>query len=339
MHKKMVKGMAFILCVLLGVLFYGYKDRIALNPEEKIFKPLQTEEEGKGARHDPEQEGQREVLAYKPVKEVQIKYDDKLLENIAEKYASNTGYTVYIGLYDFKAGKYSGYNDDIIFYPASLTKAIYLAALMQKAEAGKIDLKENYILQNSDKYIEGTMVGGTGVLQYITPGREYSYRKLAELMITASDNIAANVILDKIGIEEVNAYCREKGLVKTNMYRHYYEVNSDKPSNQSTARDLTWFLVRVAEDAKKESKGAKEVINIMQANPDKRIGKYVTFPFKVANKTGTVEKMAGDMALFYSSDEPVLALTVIVKAGKQAVVNHQEAEKIIALIARELLAR
>lgn len=339
MNKKIVLGVTLILSVIMGVVFYGYRDRIALNPEEKIFKPLPVAENRAGdICVKAGEEEIKDVLADEPAKE-DLKYNDKLIGSIAGKYAANSGYIVYIGLYDFKWGKYWGYNDEIVFYPASLTKAIYLATLMEKAEAGEIDLAENYILQREDKYIKGTMVAGTGVLQYSTPGREYSYKKLAELMINASDNVAANIILDRIGIEEVNAYCLKNGLMKTNIYRRYYEINSDKPSNQSTARDLTCFLVRIAEDARKGDRGAREVINLMQANPDKRIGKNINSSFKVANKTGTVEKMAGDMALIYLSDEPVLALTVIVKAGEKEVVNPEEAEKIIAGIARELLQR
>ncbi|SHH30552.1 Beta-lactamase enzyme family protein [Thermosyntropha lipolytica DSM 11003] len=128
-------------------------------------------------------------------------------------------------------------------------------------------------------------------------------------------------------------------LKDTCIYRKYYEIYSDKPSNTSTARDLTWFMVKLAQAAAKGDKGAREVITIMKKNPDKRIGRYIDSSYQVAGKTGTVEKMVGDMALIYAGKEPILALTVIVRSRQEQVVNEKEGEDIIAGIAEAVLKR
>lgn len=335
MKKKKLLGIIIILSTLVVIGSWGSKEVIRWQAE-KLSKPLKVEKKD-GRESMPDNKTEQVLASRGDGKEVRPDYSSEMLAGIVQKYVANSGYEIYIGLYDFRRGKYLGYKDEELFYPASLTKAIYLAVLFKQEREGRINLDEKYVLKDEDKYVSGTAVGGAGILQYAEPGKVYSYRELAYLMITASDNVAANIVLDRIGIEEVNGYCQEIGLKNTSIYRKYYELGGDKPFNRTTARDLTWFLVKVAEDAIRGDKGAGEIIRIMQANPDKRIGKYISHSFKTANKTGTVEKMAGDMALIYREGKPVLAVTVIVKGKGQEAVEMREGEEIIGRIAEELL--
>ncbi|WP_159432324.1 serine hydrolase [Thermosyntropha lipolytica] len=93
-----------------------------------------------------------------------------------------------------------------------LPRLYTLAVLLEQAGSGRIGLDEDYVLRAEDKYVQGTRVEGSGILKGMKPGKIYSYRELAYLMITASDNVAANIILDRIGFPIVNK----------NMLKYYF---------------------------------------------------------------------------------------------------------------------
>lgn len=79
-------------------------------------------------------------------------------------------------------------------YPASTVKLpIYLtlAHRIRTGEAG-FTWETRITVQPAD------IVGGTGVLQH-APGSTHSVRELAHLMVTESDNVAANILLGRLG--------------------------------------------------------------------------------------------------------------------------------------------
>ena len=54
-------------------------------------------------------------------------------------------------------------------------------------------------------------VGGSGILGHLTPGIYLPLRDLAFLMMSVSDNTATNILIDLVGLENVNSRMREVG--------------------------------------------------------------------------------------------------------------------------------
>ena len=114
------------------------------------------------------------------------------------------------GLYieDCDGGEVFTVTPDYVFPSASVIKIPMLALLMRDAQQGLVDLDA------PRKIADNNRVAGTGILCEL--GHDYmpSLRDMAKLMIVLSDNIATNEIMDVIGIDRLNAFCKEMG------YRH-----------------------------------------------------------------------------------------------------------------------
>lgn len=85
-------------------------------------------------------------------------------------------------------------DDTRAVYPASTVKLPIYLTLAHRIRTGEVSVTwETPITVRQDD-----IVGGTGVLQ-TAPGTTHSVREIARLMITESDNVAANLLLGRLG--------------------------------------------------------------------------------------------------------------------------------------------
>lgn len=76
---------------------------------------------------------------------------------------------------------------------ASTIKLFILIRYYQALKRGLIHANDTYTLRQADK------VSGSGILLHKKVGTQYTLRQLVTLMIEKSDNIATNVLIDKLG--------------------------------------------------------------------------------------------------------------------------------------------
>ncbi len=90
-------------------------------------------------------------------------------------------------------GKHVGYREDELFALASLIKLPILVTLYEEALADRVDLRERVLYRATSR------TAGSGVLQDLDDGLACTLRDLAVLMITVSDNTAADLLLARVG--------------------------------------------------------------------------------------------------------------------------------------------
>lgn len=120
---------------------------------------------------------------------------------------------------------------------ASMIKLLVLAALFDQVDQGKVSLDDTYTLKDSD------LVGGTGSLQSQAAGTQVTLRRAAQLMITESDNVGANIIIDTVGKKRINAEADKLGLAGTQLNRRMMQENGSQ--NYMTADDAALILQRI----------------------------------------------------------------------------------------------
>ncbi|MDO5713918.1 MAG: serine hydrolase [Tissierellia bacterium] len=95
------------------------------------------------------------------------------------------------------------------FETASTIKTFILYTLFEKVKAGKVDLNDTL------PFLEKHDVEGSGVLRSVPYGGKYRIIDLATWMIIVSDNVATNILIDFLGVEEINRSSMERGFTNT----------------------------------------------------------------------------------------------------------------------------
>src|SRR5437879_5625822 len=75
-------------------------------------------------------------------------------------------------------------------------------------------------------------------------GTSLTNRDLAQLMVAVSDNAAANILIDRVGMQNVNATLRNLGLTKTMLRRKMMDIAAARrgDENVSTPQEMTRLL-------------------------------------------------------------------------------------------------
>jgi beta-lactamase class A len=148
-----------------------------------------------------------------------------------------------ISVVDLMTGETFGVNDTLVFPQGSSIKVAILIELYSQAEQGTLRL------QDAVPVTAEIRTGGSGILQHFTDGTStLSLRDLAVLMIVLSDNTATNVLIDRVGMENVNATMTELGFPQTRLQRRMIRPQDSAAGreNVSTPAEAAGVMVRIA---------------------------------------------------------------------------------------------
>ncbi|MFA7412025.1 MAG: serine hydrolase [Tissierellaceae bacterium] len=135
-------------------------------------------------------------------------------------------YSGRIGFYanDFK-GNVIEINSEDKFETASTIKSYILAEFYRQVYEGKLDRNKTL------KYEEENFVVGSGVLRDLDFGVEMTAKSFATLMIVISDNIATNIMIDLLGIDNINRTIQDLGFKDTVLHN---KIDFEKYSQLGT---------------------------------------------------------------------------------------------------------
>src|ERR1700687_3053296 len=140
-----------------------------------------------------------------------------------------------VAVEDLPTGDHFFLREDEVFAQASSIKITVLANLYLQAEKDKLKLTDLYTVQSSDLVPDSDIMGG------LTPGvTRITLRDLATMMVAVSDNSATNVLIDRVGMDSVNATLDSLGLSHTRLRRKMMDLEAAKQGreNISTPREM-----------------------------------------------------------------------------------------------------
>ena len=95
-------------------------------------------------------------------------------------------------------GERYGVAEEVPYPAASVIKLPLMVLALRAAERGELDLDERVALRAEH------LATGSGVLQDLDLGLAPTWRDLVRLMIVVSDNLATNLVLERLGVSAVN---------------------------------------------------------------------------------------------------------------------------------------
>lgn len=245
------KSLLLFICLIL-VLYTAYRLR-----SNKFNPPLSPDSQ------QTTQAGEPAVLNFAS--------ENEFLQAV-EKEMGAVGGTVTYYLVDLNTNNGVGINEQTVITAASVNKIPILATLYHQAGEGTIDLEKIITLQQQD-----IQDFGTGSIRYDPPGTVYSIKTLARLMMEKSDNTAAYILSTAIlGVESIQAYMDELGLVQTDM-----------ANNKTSAKDISTILIKMYRGEITTPALKEEMLGFMDRSDfDDRIPAGVDPSVTVFHKTG-----------------------------------------------------
>ena len=200
-------------------------------------------------------------------------------------------------------GEGAAYNADLPLVAASVIKLPIMIEAFRQMEAGLLDPNQEYGLRPEQK------LPPCGVLTFLHDGLRVTLMDLVTLMIIVSDNTATNMVIDIVGMDNVNKTLRACGAAGTLLRRKLFdsEASARGVQNTITARDIGRLLEKLYEGALVSPAASRKMLNILSAQ--QLNGKLPFFlDCEVAHKTGEDDGVTHDAGIIYAPKPFVLCL-------------------------------
>ncbi len=213
-------------------------------------------------------------------------------------------------------------NENERFHAASTMKTPVIMELYKQAEAGNLSPSDSIQVHNSFKSIVDGSDFSMDVTEdgeqdlYHQMGQKTTLYHLAYRMITRSSNLATNILIDRLGAEEVTKTMRSIGADSIEVLRGVEDIKAYEAglSNTTTALDLAILFEELALGNLLSEDSKTAIIEILK---DQKFNDM--FPAKlpkdtpVAHKTGWITGVNHDSGIIYLPDGGSFVLVFLSK--------------------------
>jgi len=211
-------------------------------------------------------------------------------------------------------------NEREMFHAASTMKTPVMIELYRQAEEGKFDLDDPIQVENEFRSI---VDGSTYSLTpeddsyeklYDHIGEKRSIRTLMREMITASSNLATNILIEKVGAERTTQTMRRYGADRIQVRRGVEDMKAYNRglNNQTSAHDLMVIFERLARGEAVSEEASQEMIQILKEQEyNDMIPARLPDSVEVAHKTGWITGLHHDSGIVFVPDGPTYVLVLL----------------------------
>ena len=213
--------------------------------------------------------------------------------------------SVYV--YDFNSGKSASINGEKSIPVASMIKIPVLFELFRQIEKNDaLDINKKIVFEKKYK------TSGSGRLQYGSDGYTTTLDRMANLMITESDNSATNLLLDYIGGQDaLNRTFRNWGLKSSQISNWLPDLEG---ANKMSAKDLSTILYNLDNPLFLSTKSREYIKDYMgHVKTDTLLPQGLEEGSIIYHKTGDIGTFVGDSGVIYTKSGKKYVATVIVQ--------------------------
>ena len=230
---------------------------------------------------------------------------------------SGADVAVYFRTLDGRA-QWSARADDL-FHAASTMKIPVMIELFHQVQEGKVKLTDTLLVKNEfhsivdgSPYVLNASDDSEGEL-YKAEGQKRTLRELCEVMIKVSSNLAANLLIEKLGVENIRAEVLSLGADGMNVKRGVEDGKAFEKglNNTTTARSLGILLQAIAEGKAVDAASSNEMVAILEWQKfNEGIPAGLPKGIPVAHKTGEITKIHHDAAIVFAKRPFILVILV-----------------------------
>ncbi len=216
-------------------------------------------------------------------------------------------------------GEVVGREADVPTPSASTRKVSIMMAAFKAAHEGRLDLAEPVVLEERLKQDVAS-----GTYRYMSAGTVMPLRDAITNMIITSDNVCTQMVLERLTLLEMNAFCSAVGMVNT--YHAHLIPPLDMPADHpvtagtyTTPADQALLLQAILDGAADAAAAAKlgctpalcshalDVLSWQQFR--EQIPALLPWGTRVCNKTGRGKRGRMDVGIAYRGARPAFILT------------------------------
>lgn len=248
---------------------------------------------------------------------------------------------------DLRTGQTVAINPDTPVNTASVIKLAIMLEAMYEIKDGKLSFDDTLTLRKEDQ------VSGSGVLLLFHTPAPINFETAIVLMITQSDNTAANLVLAHVGRERVNARLRSLGFPITTSIRPISRPAEGDQSpelkpfgiGRTTAREMAGILESIQRCDLGDRKLCDRMIDIMEHQFWRNcIPHYLEdadtteVASHVANKTGSLDHVRNDVGIVFTKDGPIVISAFTYDNADTSWTPENEGELLIARFAKTIVS-
>jgi beta-lactamase class A len=204
-----------------------------------------------------------------------------------------------VSVKDLKGGMTLDVRPEEAFPQASSIKLAVLYELYLQAEEGRVDLGEV-------TRPPVPRVGGDGVLHLFGDKVSLTWRDLALLMTSLSDNAATNVLIDRVGMAAVNRRLDSLGLPATRLRRKMMDLEAARrgDENVSTPAEMRKLAETMYGGTGLSKERGRDMLKVAAVPKDSPFREPLPEALVVADKPGSLEAVRCVTAVVDLPDRP-----------------------------------
>ena len=208
---------------------------------------------------------------------------------------------------------------DDSFHAASTMKIPVMIELFHQVREGKLHFDDPLVIRNEfHSMADGSLykldpADDSETDLYKAEGQTRTLRQLCDLMITVSSNLATNLMIEKLGVENIRATVHSLDAGGMHVLRGVEDQKAfDKGlNNTTTARALLQLLTAIAQGKAVDFESSRRMVEILQQQKfNEGIPSGLPAGIRVAHKTGDITKIHHDAAIVYAAKPFVLVILV-----------------------------
>ena len=208
---------------------------------------------------------------------------------------------------------------DDSFHAASTMKIPVLIELFHQIKQGKLKLDDRLPIKNEfHSIVDGSLytlsaADDSEAELYKGEGQTRTLRELSNLMIIVSSNFATNLLVEKLGVENIRATVHDLGADGMKVLRGVEDGKAFEKglNNTTTARGLGILLQAIATGKTVDAASSQEMLAILERQKfNEGIPAGLPAGIRVAHKTGEITKIHHDAAIVFADRPFVLVILV-----------------------------